>query len=262
VRRLRAAYLGRRPYGPVLELMDALVEARGAGTSGDLLLLLEHEAVITGGRGAKTEHVVATPETLLAEHVTYYETKRGGDVTLHAPGQLVAYPILDLKPDRADVRKYVQSLTNIMAELCLPFGIEAGTFPGKIGLWADVENPGTYRGVDGSTHLAKLGAVGVRISRWITSHGFALNLTTDLGLFEWIVPCGIADFPVASVQSLTGHTPQLDEVAARAAHLFGVEFASELTYLDLSAVPLPELAQRLLETAPAQTDSELFTRSR
>lgn|GEM_PF-176324 len=261
-RTLTAFYLGRRAYAPVLELMNALVEQRlhrvtdgGApdgslgGSLGDVLLLLEHEPVITGGRGAKLENVRASAEFLKAQGVEYHETARGGDVTLHAPGQLVAYPIIDLKPDRADVRKYVQLLTRVMMELCRPFGIESGLFPGKIGLWADAENPQQFSGPELASKPVKLGAVGVRISRWVTSHGFALNFTTDLRLFDLIVPCGIAEYGVGSVEMLSGAQPSIASLAPRAAELLARELEASVRFIDLSRTSLVELGRTMTEAA-------------
>jgi lipoyl(octanoyl) transferase len=248
VRKLSVLYLGRRRYAPVMKIMERLSDERLRGLVSDVVLLLEHEPVLTGGRTAKKDNILISPLLLQEEGVEYHETNRGGDVTLHAPGQLVAYPVLDLKPDRADVRKYVQSLTRIMAALCQPFGIDAGTFPGKIGLWADADRPEEYRGPELAGRPVKLGAVGVRISRWVTSHGFALNIKTDLSLFRWIVPCGIADFEVASVLSLSGQAPEMKEIAARAAAHFASEFEAQFTFSDLSTATEAELDGQVFDS--------------
>jgi len=203
-RHLTGFWLGRRAYPAVHALMQQLFEERRAGRVGDTVLLLEHEPVITLGRGAKLENLLVNPKTLTELGVGLVDTGRGGDVTLHAPGQLIAYPIVDLSPDRQDVRKYVQGLTSVMSRLVAPHGLATGSMTGKIGLWVDRESLARWPGEDKARVPVKIGAIGVRISRWITQHGFALNLTTDLALFQLIVPCGIHEFGVASLEALTG----------------------------------------------------------
>ena len=173
-----------------------LVEARTAGRVPDTLLLLEHPRVITLGRGARREHVLRT------EGFEVFETDRGGDVTYHGPGQIVGYPIVDLKPDRKDVRKYVASLEEIMIRVARSYGIESERVSGRTGIW---------------TPHGKLGAIGVHISRWVTSHGFAFNVRTDLSDFGAIVPCGISDAGVASLESICGSAPPIAEVEQRLA---------------------------------------------
>jgi lipoyl(octanoyl) transferase len=210
---LSGFFLGRRPYQPALDLMHELFEARRANRVGDLVLLLEHTPVITLGRGAQSENILASREQLAKMAVDVVETGRGGDVTLHAPGQLICYPIIDLKPDRCDVRKYVQALSSVMNELIAPYGLSGGAIKELIGLWIDLEQIDCYPGEGQAQLPAKLGAIGVRISRWITSHGFALNLSTNLELFRLIVPCGIRQFGVTSVQQLTGKCPDLKATA-------------------------------------------------
>jgi lipoyl(octanoyl) transferase len=204
--------LGVVPYGEALELQRTLVEARKAGGIPDQLLLLEHPPVITLGarvRGDRS-HVLASKEALDAAGVALYESGRGGDVTYHGPGQLVGYPILDLRPDRCDVHRYVRDLEEVMIRAAAHFGVQAERVGGLTGAW--VGN-------------GKLAAIGVRISRWITSHGFALNVSTDLSHFGMIVPCGIADRGVTSLGKLLGSAPPMDSVADAVAAVFAAVFA-------------------------------------
>lgn len=198
MRDLEVRRLGRVSYADALALQRALVEERRAGRVPDLLLLLEHPHVITlGSRSdAARSHVLATPGRLSELGVEVSGTPRGGDVTYHGPGQLVGYPILDLKPDRADVYRYVRNLEEVMIRASARFGVKAGRMEGLTGAW-----------VGGS----KIGAIGVRISRWITSHGFAYNVNTDLDYFNLIVPCGIRDHGVTSLaRELGSAVPMAD----------------------------------------------------
>lgn len=239
---LDGIFLGRRSYVPVHKFMMDLFEARRVGTIGDTVLLLEHEPVITLGRGAKPWNLLFTEDELSARGVDLVKTGRGGDVTLHAPGQLIAYPIIDLAPDRKDVRKYVQALTRVMKSLVASHGLEAGTIDEFIGLWVDLESREAWHGEALARTPAKVGAIGVRISRWITTHGFALNLSTDLSLFELIVPCGIQGRGVTSVQSLNGESPKIDENARLALDLLATELGfDETRWFDQRKLPMSEL---------------------
>lgn len=239
---LHAFFLGRRSYAPTFALMESLFEKRQRGEVADLALFLEHEPVITTGRGAKEGNILASADLLRERGIEIHDTRRGGDVTLHAPGQLVAYPIVDLRPDRQDVRAYVQSLTRVMQSVCAPFGLETGTIPNMIGLWTDRESPTKWGGIESARTPVKLGAIGVRISRWVTSHGFALNLSTDLDIFSLIIPCGIREYGVASIASLTGQAPRVDDAAQDAAGFLARELDQELRFVDLRASPAEALA--------------------
>ena len=209
---LEVQRLGRVGYTDALDLMQQLVEQRKRGEIPDQLLLLEHPPVITLGVKTRNDrsHVLATPASLQAAGVELFETGRGGDVTYHGPGQLVGYPILDLRPDRCDVHRYVRDLEQVMIDAAASFGLSAGRVPGLTGAWVGRD---------------KLAAIGVRISRWITSHGFAFNVSTDLSHFDFIVPCGIADRGVTSLGRLLGRPVPLatveDAVVDAFASVFG-----------------------------------------
>jgi lipoyl(octanoyl) transferase len=204
--------LGLIPYADALALQRELVEARRAGRVGDLLLLVEHPHVLTlGVRGdGGRSHILASAETLAARSVDVHETGRGGDITYHGPGQLVGYPIIDLKPDRCDVHRYVRDLEDVLIRVAADYDIEACRVPGLTGVWVGA---------------SKLAAIGVRIARWVTSHGFALNVTTDLEYFNLIVPCGIADRGVTSLAMLLGREIDRREVEDRLIRHFGDVFA-------------------------------------
>ncbi|MFO7180241.1 MAG: lipoyl(octanoyl) transferase LipB, partial [Pseudomonadota bacterium] len=215
-RELDGYWLGRQPYAAVHALQERLFAARRAGAIPDTVLLLEHTPVVTYGRGARADHVLFPESELARRGVDVFHTGRGGDVTVHAPGQLVAYPILDLAPDRCDVRRYVRDLTEVMRRLVARSGISAGPFEKYVGLWVDVASPERWPGAEQARTPAKIGAIGVRISRWITMHGFALNLDPDLSVFRYIVPCGIREHGVTSVRQLVGEAPSVREAAERA----------------------------------------------
>ena len=199
IRRLDVRRLGRVAYADALALQRSLVEDRRAGRIPDTLLLLEHPHVLTlGVRGdGGRSHILATAEALASRGIEVHETGRGGDITYHGPGQIVGYPILDLNPDRRDVHRYVRDLETVLIGVAADYGIAAGRVDGLTGVWVGEE---------------KLAAIGVRIARWITSHGFALNVTTDLERFSLIVPCGIADRGVTSLARLLGRRVDTVEV--------------------------------------------------
>jgi len=218
----RQAWLGRTGYAEALEMQQRLAASLAAGEAGacEHLLLLEHPHVITLGRNAREANVLAGEAVRAARGVGLYHTGRGGDVTYHGPGQLVGYPILDLRPDRCDVRRYVRDLEEVLIRTAGDFGVGAERVPGLTGVWVPSGPGGRHE---------KLAAIGVRIARWVTSHGFAFNVSTDLSYFQLIVPCGLASHGVTSLQRLTGRDPEMRDVADRvAAHMSDV-FARHMT---------------------------------
>ena len=207
MRTLEVRRLGLISYSEGLEIQKGLVEQRKAGAIPDQLLLLQHPPVITLGVKSRNDrsHIVASPDLLASEGVEVFETGRGGDVTYHGPGQLVGYPIIDLKPDRCDVHQYVRDLEEVMILMGAAFGVEAGRIPGLTGAWVGNE---------------KLAAIGVRIARWVTSHGFAFNVNTALNHFDLIVPCGITDKGVTSLNKLIGRDIPMEVVEEVAVESF------------------------------------------
>jgi lipoyl(octanoyl) transferase len=214
-RGLEVRRLGLIDYGEALELQRQLVEERRADRVPDTLLLLQHPPVITLGVKARGDrrHVLASPQALRAAGVAVFETGRGGDVTYHGPGQLVGYPILDLRPDRCDVHRYVRDIEEALMQATRTFGVEADRVSGLTGVWAG-----------GS----KLAAIGVRISRWITSHGFAYNVAPNLEHFSWIVPCGLEDRGVTSLTALTGSEIRMSQVEDRVIAAFAAVFERQI----------------------------------
>ncbi len=210
-RLLEVRRLGTIPYGEALELQADLVRRRRADEIPDRLLLLEHPHVITLGTSSHAEHVLADEDVRRLLGIELFETGRGGDVTYHGPGQLVGYPILDLKPDRRDLHRYVRDIEEVLIRALGDFGVQAGRKEGLTGAWVGDE---------------KIAAIGVRVSSgWITSHGFALNVTTNLDYFDAIVPCGIREHGVTSLERFLGRSVDLeavsDRVVVRFAEVFG-----------------------------------------
>jgi lipoyl(octanoyl) transferase len=199
-RSLEAVDLGRMRYGEALRIQETLVEERKRGEGDDTLLFVEHPHVITMGRNGKEHNLLASSEVLERTGIEFFETNRGGDVTYHGPGQLVGYPIFDLREWRRDVHAFFRGVEDALIEALSTVGVEAERLPqkGYEGVWV--------RG-------AKIAAIGVHISRWITSHGFALNVDTDLSYFKYIVPCGLTK-PVCSLRSLGSKATREDMMSA------------------------------------------------
>jgi lipoyl(octanoyl) transferase len=205
--------IGRLSYAQGLELQAQLVADRQAGRIVDVLLLLEHDPVFTLGRNAREQNLLVRESLLRARGYDVFETGRGGDVTYHGPGQVVGYPIISLAPDREDVHRYVRDLEEVMIRACRDFGIEAERVAGLTGCWVGRD---------------KIGAIGVRISRWVTSHGFAFNVVNDLGPYSLIVPCGIPDRGVTTLQRLLGRAVPLEEAQDSLSRHFVTVFEREL----------------------------------
>jgi lipoate-protein ligase B len=193
---LKASWLGRVPYAEGLRLQDELVQQRQQGVGENTLLLLEHPPVVTLGRGADPSHLFLTPGALRETGVEVFETGRGGDVTYHGPGQLVGYPILLLPAPFRDLHLLMRLIEEVLIGVAGDFGIQAGRVEGLTGVWVENE---------------KLAAIGMRVARWVTSHGFALNVSTDLSGFDLIVPCGISGRGVTSLSRLLGRTVEMQE---------------------------------------------------
>jgi len=258
-------YLGRVPYDDALDLQQELVDLRHSGRIANTLLLLEHPPVLTLGRNATRANILASDAILEDKGISVHETKRGGDVTYHGPGQLVGYPIFDLRSlfnpsgSRLGPVDYVRRIEEALIRLCAGYGVLTGRVVGRTGVWTL------------GTAEKKIGAIGVHVSRGITSHGFALNVTTDLRDFRWIVPCGIADREVTSLEleiSNPEQLPTLEQAANAAARCFGQVFDQPVLALESlealrqntstaaeaapTGIPLriPEEVQRLLPLDP------------
>jgi lipoyl(octanoyl) transferase len=224
--------LGLIGYGEAYQLQKRIVAARKAGAIDDVFLLCQHPHVITQGRNGKPEHLLAGEHLLRQKRVEYFETSRGGDITYHGPGQVVGYPILNLSPIRRDVVWYVRMLEEVMIRATAEYGIVAHREPGKTGVWVAPAVPAEAQGAAAefgalSASAQKLGAIGVHISRWVTSHGFAYNVSTDLRYFDLIVPCGIAGRKATSLEKLLEHNVDCKKagwfLTTHFAEVFGME---------------------------------------
>jgi lipoyl(octanoyl) transferase len=243
--------LGTVDYATGLRLQEKLLALRKEGRISDTLLLLEHTPVITLGRNAKAANITASPEVLAQRGVEVFECDRGGDVTFHGPGQLVAYPIFDLRgfPSSSEKRntmgviEFVRNLEEVLIRTCAEFGIPAKRIAGLTGVWTALEitESLTQPGGSGDPPLhghgktaaeAKIAALGIHISRGVTSHGIALNVSTDLTFFNLIIPCGITSKPVTSIQKEVGRDVPMQEVAHVVSRNFGLVFSSQILWLE------------------------------
>src|SRR5271157_2489853 len=236
---IHVLHLGLVPYETALQLQRTLMELRKAGSVGNTLLLLEHPPVITLGRNARLANVLASPEFLAKRGVELFDIDRGGDVTFHGPGQLVAYPIFDLRSfePRLGAVEFVRRLEEVLIRTCGDFGIGTQRIKGLTGVW-------TY--ALRNKPEAKIAAIGVHISRGVTTHGFALNISTDLDFFSLIVPCGITGKPVTSMERELQKTLTMEEVATTASRNFGRVFQSQTLWLE----SLDDLIGEATVTAP------------
>jgi len=233
-RTVRAGFLGRVPYAEALAMQLAARDEVKRGTGPEHLLLLEHPHVYTLGRNATAGDVVAAPAALAARGIEVAECDRGGQVTYHGPGQLVSYPVLNLSPDRRDVRRYVRDLEETLIRTLRVYGVrgELRDGPEHIGVWVG---------------RAKIASIGVHLSRWITTHGFALNVSTDLSLFAGIVACGLPGVEMTLIERLIGTAPSLAEVAERCARIFAEVFDRRLAPLETG---VPAVAAGVAAAAP------------
>lgn len=250
---IHVLHLGSVPYATALELQRTLLQLRKANRIANTLLLLEHPPVITLGRNAKLENLLASPEFLAQRGVELHEIDRGGDITFHGPGQLIAYPIVDLRSFEPKVGavEFVRRLEEVLIRICGDYGIGTQRINGLTGVW-------TY--ALRNKPEAKIAAIGVHISRGVTTHGFALNVSTDLDYFTMIVPCGISNKPVTSMERELQKSLSVEEVAASASRNFGRVFGSQMLWLesldDLLSQAAPMTAPKVEQVeAPANQDT-------
>jgi lipoyl(octanoyl) transferase len=225
----RVEHLGLVGYREALRLQAERVAQRKSGEIPDTLLLLEHPHVYTLGRNAKREHLLASRAWLEAQRIEAVETDRGGDITYHGPGQLVGYPIMDLTAHRRDLTWYMRSLEEVLIGVAADLGARAGRLAGTPGVW--VEND-------------KLAAMGVHVSRWVTSHGFALNVNTDLGHFDWIVPCGLRGKGVTSLARLLGKAVRMETVQGLVVQHFGRVFGMQMERVQSPELKVESISDR------------------
>jgi lipoyl(octanoyl) transferase len=219
---LLVRWLGRVPYRAACDEQARLVARRRSGAIPDTLLLLEHPPVITLGRSGDARNVLADRDELARRGIEFHEAGRGGDVTYHGPGQLVGYPIVNLAPDRKDLWKYVRNLEEAIIGTLAAYGIEGRRFQKLTGVWIGEE---------------KVAAIGVRVSRWVTSHGFALNVSSNLDHFRTIVPCGIRNYGVTSLERIMSDPPGLEAIGRDFAYHFAEIFERELVWISPASTP-------------------------
>jgi len=212
---LESKFIGRTGYDEAYHLQRNLWRQRVLGEIPDQLLLLEHPPVITLGRNSQPEHVLQSAPKLEVLGVQVREADRGGDVTYHGPGQLIGYPIINLQPGRMDVLRYLRDLEEVLIQICEHYGVYAGRRGGQTGVWVEDR---------------KIASIGVKISRWVTYHGFALNVSTDLSAFNYIIPCGISGVRMSSISAETGMAPELEAVALVAAEKMNLVFNATESY--------------------------------
>jgi lipoyl(octanoyl) transferase len=246
----RVVDLGRIGYTEAFALQQRLVAARKAGTAPDVLLLCEHPHVLTLGRSGKLEHLRASGDVLRQMGVEFHLSDRGGDITYHGPGQIVGYPILQLSEIRRDVGWYVRQLEEAMIRATASFGITAFRVPGRTGVWAhpapsETGAPSSAKNAAADVTEEKLGAIGVHISRWVTSHGLAYNVSSDLRYFDLIVPCGIADRRATSLEKLLRRPVSIAEVAPHLTDALGCVLG-----LEMADATREELSEWLAEAEP------------
>jgi lipoyl(octanoyl) transferase len=252
-------YLGRVAYDEALRLQAEIADLRLNGRVENVLLLLEHPPVLTLGRNANRSNVLASDELLASRGVTLHEINRGGDVTYHGPGQLIGYPIFDLRSlqnstgGRLGPVDFVRLMEEALIRLCSLYGVRAGRIPGLTGVWCGLANGSSLDQTHGATNTGrKIGAIGIHVSRGITSHGFAFNVTTDLRDFRLINPCGITDRPVTSLErevATPADLPTLESIAHQAARQFGLVFGQQVLAFE-SLLALRAHAASTIQLAP------------
>ena len=241
---MRAAWLGRVPYSEALSLQERLLEARKTGSIPDTLLLLEHPHVVTLGRRGGDSDLLAGAEWLTARGIEVQYTDRGGEATYHGPGQLVVYPIVSIRAAGIGPVAYVRLLEQSVIDTLRQYGVDGHRVVGKTGVWVGGE-PGVKPAKGRNPAGAKIAAIGVRVSSGITKHGFALNVATDLSYYAHIVPCGMPDLRVASIETLTGTSPGIEDVGFAAAETFAGFLGSKIErmapedLLDVEALSRP-----------------------
>lgn len=253
LRVINVIYLGRVDYSTALSLQNTLVHLVKAGRAGHTLLLLEHPPVITLGRNAGMQNIIASRDFLASQGIELFETDRGGDVTFHGPGQLVGYPIFDLRAfePRIGAIDFVRKIEESLIRTCGDLGVVTTRIPGLTGVWTE------------STPPAKIAAIGVHISRAVTSHGFALNVTTNLDYFKLIVPCGISDKPVTSLAEEMSRSfisnqkqpPSVEQMAEMVSRNFGRVFEAQILWLESLDSLLADLPSPAMEDIPANQDT-------